>query len=795
MSRFSFFSAAAVAFLTATVLSFAAAPAPPRVSLKSSVEPKTAPPGGVVTLQLAIDVKPSYHLYSPDSPNGIPSTVKLADGSRAVLEGALVFPAPIVEREEGWDEPSRIFHGAVQFTQALRLPADAKAGDVIAVKGTLDGQACDASSCLPVSLPFETSVTIAAPAPTTPTTPTVAVAESPAKRTAPAAEARVTMGASVALDRAAAGDAVTLKLQIEVHPTYHLYAPDSPPEGGGRPASIQIEANSRFAKDGALVFPSPHEILDPALGTPVRVFESGRLVLEQRLRVPADAKPGETVALRGKFLGSACDDRTCEDIALPFDLSVTILAGAPAAAGSRTEPPIVASSTTARPSIGSFLLSAIGAALLALLMPCVFPMIPITVSVFSKQAGGSRARAISLATIYCVGIIATFTILGVVAAAFAGPQIANALATNPWVNLALAGMFVLFGLSLLGAFEIRMPQFLVSRAAEAQQKQTGVGAVLLMGFVFTLTSFTCTVQFVGTLLVQAAQGERLWPILGMLTFSATFALPFFFLALFPSLLSTLPQAGGWMNAVKATLGLVEIGAAMKFFSNADMVWDAQMLTRPLFLAVWIGIAAVTTLYLLGRVRMSYDDESTAIGPGRAVTALVFASLTIYLASGFFGTKFGDQLEGWLPPPDYGHAVGAGGAVAGASDELPFIESYADARARAIAEKKPLFLDFTGVACNNCRAMERNVFPRSDVREQLARFVRAKLWVDKGADKEFNARLQTEKWDVASQPFYVMLDPVTETTLETFPGYAPTEAGRIEFRDTLKRAADRYHPAN
>ncbi len=629
---------------------------------------------------------------------------------------------------------------------------------------------------------------------------------------------RTGMKANLEPTSAPAGGLVTLKLAIDVHAPYHIYAPNSSPDSG-IPARVEFDEGLKLAPEGELLFPKPIDKHDDVFDVDVKLFEAGRVVFEQALRVPKDAKPGDKLAVKGTVFLYACDENSCANSNHEFDVAVTVAEGAapaePPKPATAATPPAATSAppasgaggsgksaaTTAaavRPSIGAFLLSAIGAALLALLMPCVFPMIPITVSVFSKQASGSRRRAIGLATTYCLGIIVTFTILGVVAAAFAGPQIANALATNPWVNLALAAMFVLFGLSLLGAFEIRMPQFLVSRASEAQQRQSGVGSVLLMGFVFTLTSFTCTVQFVGTLLVQAAQGERLWPILGMLTFSATFALPFFFLALFPSLLSSLPQAGGWMNAVKATLGLVEIGAAMKFFSNADMVWEAEVLTRPVFLAVWVGIAAVTTLYLLGRVRMAYDDESTAIGAGRATIALVFASLTIYLASGFFGTRFGDQLEGWLPPPDYGNAgfvaaIGAGGGTS--SSELSFIESYADARARAIAEKKPLFIDFTGVACNNCRAMERNVFPRPDVRAQLERYVRAKLWVDKGADKEFNAKLQTDKWESASQPFYVMMDPVTEATLDTFPGYAPTEAGRLEFAAKLKAAADRYHPAN
>ena len=254
-----------------------------------------------------------------------------------------------------------------------------------------------------------------------------------------------------------------------------------------------------------------------------------------------------------------------------------------------------------------FLVSAAGFGFLALLTPCVFPMVPITISFFLKQAEKGHHRPSTLATIYCGGIIATFTGLGLLMAALFEATSLNRLANNPWLNLVLAGVIVLFGISMLGVFEIRVPSWLLTWSAGKEQKG-GIIGTLFMALTFTLVSFTCTFAFAGLLLVMASKGEVLWPVLGMLAFSAAFSFPFFLLALFPSFLKKLPKSGGWMNTIKVTMGFIEIGAALKFLSVADTSWFGQpmYLTYNVVMIGWLVMATAMGLYLLGLFRMPHD---------------------------------------------------------------------------------------------------------------------------------------------------------------------------------------------
>jgi thiol:disulfide interchange protein DsbD len=244
---------------------------------------------------------------------------------------------------------------------------------------------------------------------------------------------------------------------------------------------------------------------------------------------------------------------------------------------------------------------------LSLLTPCVFPMIPITVSYFTNHAGGDRAKSVKLATVYSVGIIATFTLVGMLLAIFVGAAGINLFAANPWVNLLITAIFLFFAFNLFGAYEIAIPTgFLTKLDTLTRSKEgegSGVVGALLMGLTFTLTSFTCTSPFVGTILVSASQGNWRMPLLGMLAFSAVFALPFFVLALIPQLVSQLPRAGGWMNSVKVAMGFLEVAAAMKFISNVDLVWKWGIFTRDVVIAIWIAIGVVLSIYLLGKFQL------------------------------------------------------------------------------------------------------------------------------------------------------------------------------------------------
>ncbi len=299
---------------------------------------------------------------------------------------------------------------------------------------------------------------------------------------------------------------------------------------------------------------------------------------------------------------------------------------------------------------------------LSLATPCVFPMIPITVSYFTKSAEARRASGIRQALVYCVGIVATFTGLGLGLSALLGATGINQFAANPWLNLLITAVFLSFALNLFGLYQIGVPSSVLTRLSKAGGGHGYIQA-LLMGLTFTLTSFTCTVPFVGTVLVATAQGEWLWPALGMLGFSVVFAAPFFVLALIPQMLTNLPRSGGWLNSVKVTMGFLEVAAAMKFISNVDLVWNWRIFTREVVLAVWIAVAVLATVYLLGKFRLPHDSPVENLGVMRMMSALVFLALGFYLFTGLMGGSLG-ELDAFLPPRTSGGLTLTGSGAPG-----------------------------------------------------------------------------------------------------------------------------------
>ncbi len=417
-------------------------------------------------------------------------------------------------------------------------------------------------------------------------------------------------------------------------------------------------------------------------------------------------------------------------------------------------------------SLASFIGLAFLTGLLALLTPCVFPMIPITVSYFTKHSASSRAGAVRQSVIYVVGIIASFTLFGWLMSLVVGATGAQNFAANAWVNLAIGILFIVFAMSLFGVFEIRLPSFIVNFSQ--QQAHTGqtIGT-LMAGVTFTLVSFTCTVQFLGLLMVAAADGEWFLPVIGMLCFATAFSTPFFFLSLFPQYLANLPKSGGWLHATKIVMGLVEIAAAFKFFSNVDLVWDLQWLTRPAMLSIWITLFGVSGIYLLGKIRWSVEDEVEEIGFGRTMTGLLFISFTVYLLSGLFGNPLQADMDAYLPPSDYGVVRTAGNAKSTESHGT-WIENYEAALREARTSGKPLFIDFTGKTCTNCRLMEKTMFTRADVQSYFDRMVLTRLWTDFGEDMERYQELQQRLVGSVALPFYVIITP-DEKVLARFGG--------------------------
>jgi thiol:disulfide interchange protein DsbD len=458
------------------------------------------------------------------------------------------------------------------------------------------------------------------------------------------------------------------------------------------------------------------------------------------------------------------------------------------ATGAQSQPPSGGQATAAaasgdvakiaETSIWQFMLAAAGFGLLALLTPCVFPMVPITVSFFTKRNAGSKKEAAKDAFLYAGGIVVTFVLLGFMLSLIAGPAGINQFAANPWANLVIAAIFIAFALNLFGLFEIGVPSSVLSKLnMTAQKSKNRTFSVVLMGFVFSLTSFTCTVPFVGTLMVAFSRGSWFVPLLGMVVFASIFAAPFFLLALFPNAMKSLPRSGTWMNNVKVVMGFLEIAAALKFFSNVDLIWSWHFFSRDLVLAMWVAIAIITTIYLLGRFQLSHDTPVEQIGAIRVLIAVLFLSVGIYLYTGFNGHPLG-QIDAFLPPTDSGEAtqsasvaptVSQGGGTRAMQVSLQWIPSYPAALAEAKRTGKNIFIDFTGYTCTNCRAMEATIFKRPDVIQMFQKFVLARLYTDgTPAVDDSNRDMEENRFNTIALPFYVIISP-DDKPLATFPG--------------------------
>ena len=432
-----------------------------------------------------------------------------------------------------------------------------------------------------------------------------------------------------------------------------------------------------------------------------------------------------------------------------------------------------------------FLLS-FGGGLLALLTPCVFPMIPMTVSFFTKQSK-TKAQGIRKAFLYAAFIIGIYEILGVLVAKLAGGQALNAMATNPTVNIIFFVLFVVFAISFFGAFEIRLPSSWVNKA-DKQADKGGLIGIFFMALTLALVSFSCTGPIVGTVLVQSGSGGIAGPMVAMFGFSLALALPFGLFAAFPGWLNSLPQSGGWLNSVKVVLGFIEIALALKFLSNADLVMQWHILERELFLAIWIAVFVMLFIYLIGKINFPHDSPSDKIGVGRGIFALIVLGFTIYLIPGIWGAPL-KMISGFPPPLTYSESpYGIHGHAPEIEDGWPesthahghginVIYDYYDALEFAKEQDKPLLLDFTGWACVNCRKMEEFVWADPEVSPIMAEdFVIASLYVDDRGEVpakykddtnlsgnplrnigEKWMKMESERYQQMTQPLYVIID--------------------------------------
>lgn len=575
------------------------------------------------------------------------------------------------------------------------------------------------------------------------------------------------------------GSKVLAHLTAKIDPGWHLYSL-STPKGGPIPTTIRVLDNP--AVEGFRVHqPPPVRAFDPNFKLDTETYENETTFLLE-VQLKKDAPAGE-VELTAQARYQACDAKQC---LLPVrrTASATLIVDPAASAAGvlippaytlfdpsqpAVEPPVPAETRTTGAEevqgMGMFVLIAFGFGLAAIFTPCVFPMIPITVSFFLNKQPGSKSQSVVQAAVFCLGIIVLFSSLGLLTTALLGPFGAQQLASSPWVNGFVALVFLVFSLSLLGAFEITIPPGVLTRLDRASQGG-GVVGTLIMGLTFSLAAFACVGPFVGTLLAGSLQSGGARPLVGMTSFATGLAAPFFFLALFPSYLRRLPKSGGWMARVKVVLGFVILAAMLKYLSNIDAVMQWNFLTRERYLAAWVVLFALPAFYLLGFLRMEGASPEDKIGIWRLLIGTAFLVFAISLVPGMFGGKLG-EIDAYVPLPSGRTMLGSPSA---SGEKLVWMKNqYKEALEKGRAEDKLIFLNFTGYACTNCHWMKSNMFPRPEIAEALGNYILVELYTD-GTDaaSEVNQQILEQKFATSAIPYYAIVDP-NEKVIATFPG--------------------------
>ena len=578
------------------------------------------------------------------------------------------------------------------------------------------------------------------------------------------------------------GEVAHVLIKASMDDEWHIYALENAGEG---PVASRIKISGDIVDEQGLIeHREPTEKFDEGFGVKTRFFK-GTTDFRVPIRIKEDAPIGETT-LSVYMLYQVCNESLCYPPAeININASIIIEDGPVREEFSEFVPKRTVSSSSEinlddaiAAGFWSFVLLSISMGFLALLTPCVFPMIPITVSFFTHQGELEDQKPLNQAIVYTLGIVATFSILGMILAVTLGATGANQLAANPWVNLFIGSLFVYFALSLFGAYEIQLPQSLRQLSLD-QEKRGGYIGTLFKAVTFTLTSFTCTVQFVGLLLVAASQGQWFWPLLGMIVFSTAFAAPFFFLALFPQYLAKMPKSGGWLNSVKVVMGFLELAAAFKFFSNTDLVWGWGFFTFNSVLAIWTMIMFFTGLYLLGKIQLPHDSKIESLGVARMMLSLFFLTFSLYMGTGLFGRPIHGMIYSYLPPKleKEFSAVDKDNNT----EKLIWYSNLEQAFTEAKLVEKPIFLDFTGYTCTNCRWMETNIFTLKDVEDRFNELILVHLYTDGGENHKEYQQYEIERFGTAALPYYVILSPQDEV-LATFPGLTRDVDEFLDFLD-------------
>jgi len=586
-----------------------------------------------------------------------------------------------------------------------------------------------------------------------------------------------------------------LSAEAEILPDWHLYSQNVSGKSTIATTFMFDDSEGNFSLLGNTTEDEGIIIEDSVLKSKTKVFEK-KVTFKQKIKV---SKETNSVKAFVEFaIGNKTSVSELQSVELVFDLTKTI---SPKKENAISEP-IKNESDSDKGLLAIFIVSFLSG-FAALLTPCVFPMIPMTVSFFTKQSK-TKAAGIRNAVIYGISIIIIYVLLGSLVTAIFGADSLNALSTNVWFNLIFFILLVFFAVSFLGAFEIVLPNKLANKV-DSQADRGGLIGIFFMALALAVVSFSCTGPIVGTLLVQAASKGGIAPIAGMLGFSTAIALPFSLFAAFPGWLNALPKSGGWLNTVKVVLGFLELALAFKFLSNADLVLQLHWLEREVFLAIWIAVFGALAFYLFGKITLPHDSPLNHISVGRLGFGLLVLTFTIYLIPGLWGAPL-KLISGFPPPMHYSESpdgiatsksstITAESAIPNGAESGPHnivtFHDYKAGMAYAKKENKPIMLDFTGYACVNCRKMEEKVWPDENILKHLKNDVIViSLYVDDKREIPENEQTVSEitgeklkytgqkwsefqilKYKTNAQPYYVMIDHEGKT-LNTPTAYNP-----------------------
>ena len=577
------------------------------------------------------------------------------------------------------------------------------------------------------------------------------------------------------------GSTVLARLKAEIQDNWHIYSSTTPE---GIPLDVAVAESDAIA--GWRVHqPAPEIVFDPNFQSDVEWYSHEPVFLVE-LDLAPDALGETDIEVNVRY--GACDPRQClppkrKSASAALRIAQGGIATAfaipegyqPAERNGPGQRPTGQPSDGASPSgspveFGSaesglvpFSLVALGFGFAAILTPCVFPLIPIYLGSFMGDGQRPWGSVVRQASTFCLGVIVLFTAIGGALSAFLGPFGLSQIGSNVWVNLMIFVVMSTFALSMLGAFEISMPSSWTTGAG-ARSTGTGIAATLMLSLVFTLASFACTGPFIGSLLAgSVSQGGAAFPILGMGMFSVGLSAPFLVLSLFPALVNRLPRSGSWLSVTKRTAGIVILAVALKYLSTADSVFGWNVLSREVFLAIWVALGAGGALYLWGVLRLEDDGPSSSVGLVRVAAGMAFLAFSISLVPGMLGGRLG-ELEAFVPEPT------GQGIVSDGQAELDWAkDDYEGSAARARAEGKPLLVSFTGYACSNCKWMKANMFTEPQISELAGRMVLVELYTDGYDDaSERHQAMQIERFQSSSTPFYAIIRP-DESVAAVFSG--------------------------